>query len=640
MKKKYSMKNKKTYLAVFILILCFSFIFQGENNIINQQNVEDNRNIKIKSSTSISHEYEWYRKWGGVLSDIGGRVAVDSLDNIYIVGETASYGVGGSDMVLVKYNNAGVQQWYRTWGGANYDSGVDVAVDSTNHVYLLGVTQSYTAGGSDIVLVKYDNAGMQQWNRTWGGTEEDEGYGITIDPSNNVYITGYTESFGNILGEEVLVKYGSSGVLQWNKTSSEIGILGRALALDSLGNIYIAGDTGFGAGLTDICLEKYNNAGILQWNKTWGGSNWDYGLGVAVDSADNVYVSGRTRSFGVGDSDIVLLKYDSVGIQQWNRTWGGINTDYGNRIAVDSSDNIYLAATTVGFGAGNYDMTLVKYNFLGEQQWYYTWGDANNEFGIGVALDSLENIYFGGTTDYSFGGVTDDIALVKYSKIPEVKINSPHQNDLFGNVPPSFNISVFEPNLDSTWYTLDGGITNITFSGLTGTINQTEWGDKGTGWITITFWANNTFGKNGYAEVTIFKDIDDPEITIKEPSQGEKFGDEAPNYDISIVDPNLDLEKIWYSLDNGITNFSITQDTGTINQTAWDACSYGTVSIKFWAKDLVGNTGISEVIVEKVKKNEEQEIPFELIIILSTILGGGAVIGIAIVIFIRKRRLT
>ena len=592
------MKNKKTYLVIFILILYFSFVFQGNNTIFNGQDYRNYRNIKIKLSASISHEYEWYRIWGGGLSDSGGRVAVDSLGNVYLAGSTESFGVGFSDMVLVKYDNAGVQQWDRTWGGADYDYGTDVTVDSTNNIYLVGSTFSFTAGGSDIVLVKYDSSGVQQWNRTWGGIDDDEGYGVAVDSSGNVFISGYTESFGVEFSDMVLVKYDSAGVQQWNRTWDGAG-RGTALALDSLGNIFIAGDTNFGAGLTDICLVKYNSAGVLQWNTTWGGSNWDYGIGVAVDSSDRVYVSGRTRSFGAGDSDMVLVKYDIFGVQQWNRTWGGISTDYGGRVAVDSSDNVYFAGTTVGFGAGLFDMTLVKYNTFGEQQWYRTWGGGSSDWGIGVALDSSKNVYVGGMTA-SFGAGIDDFALVKYSKIPEVIINSPHQNELFGSVAPTFNISILEPSLDSTWYTLDDGITNITFSGLTGTIEQIEWDKKGSGWITITFWANNTLSKEGNAEVTVFKDTDNPEITINSPIQGDKIGEIAPNYDISIVEPNLEL--IWYTIDGGITNYTITQLSGTIGQSAWDIAPYNNIAIRFYANDLLGNIGYKEVVVEKVEE--------------------------------------
>jgi len=611
---------------IFLLILYFSFIFQGTNIIFGQNNEKSNRNIEINLSTSNSHEYDWYITWGGGSSDNGGRVAVDSSDNVYVAGYTESYGAGGADIVLVKFDNSGTYQWQCIWGGVNYDYGIDVAVDSTDNIYLVGSTQSFTAGGSDLVLVKYNSAGVQQWNRTWGGTEDDEGLGVNVDSSNNVYITGYTESFGNVL----LAKYDSSGVEQWVNTESEIGSLGRALVLDSLGNIYVAGDTYYGAGHTDICLEKYNSAGVLLWNKTWGGSNWDHGWGVVVDSSDNVYVSGKTRSFGAGDSDMVLLKYDNTGVQQWYRTWGGISTDSGNRIAVDSLNNVYLAGTTVGFGGGLFDMTLVKYNFLGEEQWYYTWGGVSNEFGTGIVLDSSENVYVGGITEFSLG----NIAIVKYCKIPEIIINSPQENELFGSIAPNFNISIHEPNLDSTFYTLDDGITNIPFSGLTGIINQMEWDKEPSGEVTIQFYANNTLGKEGYTELTVFKDIENPEITINNPIQGDKIGDDTPNYDISILEPNL--EAIWYTIDGGITNYTIYQDFGNINQAAWDEALYGYITIRFYAKDRVGNIGYSEVVVEKVERGEN-EIPCELRILIS-VISGGAVIGVASLLLIRRKR--
>jgi len=93
---------------------------------------------------------------------------------------------------------------------------------------------------------------------------------------------------------------------------------------------------------------KYDSSGVQQWNRTWGGIDEDGGSLTAVDSSDNVYISGWTVSFGAGDSagdsDMVLVKYDSSGVQQWNRTWGGIDPGWG--VAVDSSDNVYLAGDT------------------------------------------------------------------------------------------------------------------------------------------------------------------------------------------------------------------------------------------------------------------------------------------------------
>ena len=160
-------------------------------------------------STSTSDLYEWNRTWGGALSDYGEAVAVDSSDNIYLAGYTATFGAGDNDMVLVKYNNHGLQLWNRTWGGILYDRGDGVAVDSFDNVYLGGYTANFGAGDTDMVLVKYDSYGVQLWNRTWGGILYDRGDGVAVDSFDNVYLGGYTANFGAGETDMVLVKYDS-----------------------------------------------------------------------------------------------------------------------------------------------------------------------------------------------------------------------------------------------------------------------------------------------------------------------------------------------------------------------------------------------------------------------------------------------
>jgi len=253
------MKNKKLYLMVFIFFLYFSFVSQGTHTFSNEQDDKDNKNIVPLLSASNSVAYEWNRTWGGIDTDGGSGVAVDSSDNVYLAGFTKSFGAGHYDMVLVKYDSSVVQQWNRTWGGIDYDHSRGVAVDSSDNVYLAGDKESFEAGPFDMVLVKYDSSGVLQWNRTWGGSDYDSGRGVAVDSSDNVYLAGYTDSFG--------------------------------------------------AGNRDMVLVKYDSSGVLQWNRTWGGSNWDEGNGVVVDSSDNVYLAGFTESFGAGNFDMVLVKY-------------------------------------------------------------------------------------------------------------------------------------------------------------------------------------------------------------------------------------------------------------------------------------------------------------------------------------------
>ncbi|KKL59873.1 hypothetical protein LCGC14_2210980 [marine sediment metagenome] len=202
------MKNRKTFLMALLSILYFCIIVQGLNTFSNEQDDKDNKNIVPLLSASNSVAIEWNRTWGGSEREYGSGVAVDSLNNVYLAGITTRGPAGSYDMVLVKYNSSGVQQWNRTWGGSKEDSGRRVTVDSSDNVYLAGNTYSFGAGSLDMVLVKFDSSGVQQWNRTWGGSEWDVGNGVAVDSSDSVYLAGFTYSFGAGYEDLVLVKFG------------------------------------------------------------------------------------------------------------------------------------------------------------------------------------------------------------------------------------------------------------------------------------------------------------------------------------------------------------------------------------------------------------------------------------------------
>jgi hypothetical protein len=356
----------------------------------------------------------------------------------------------------VKYDNSGVKQWNRTWSGVDYyQTCRTMALDSSDNVYLAGWTDDGLEENS--VLLKYDKNGVLQWNRT---LDRGNSGGIAIDSLDNIYLVG-TIYFVESKEDMILVKYDNSGVYQWNRTWGGNDYDNcYDVTIDSSDNIYLTGNTGdpFGEGSYDMALIKYDSSGIYQWNRTWGGSERDDSYEVVVDSLGNLYITGTTESFGAGLTDIVLIKYDSSGVIQWNRTYGGSDFDNSYGVAVDSLDNVYITGEIDGG-----TIVLIKYNSYGEQEWIITFIGQQGE---SIALDSNDNVYIAARGSYTQ-------ILVKYSKIPEVIINSPYQNELFGSVVPNFNISIVESNLDTTWYTLDNGITNITFSGLTGTINQT-----------------------------------------------------------------------------------------------------------------------------------------------------------------------
>ena len=159
---------------------------------------------------------------------------------------------------------------------------------------------------------------------------------------------------------------------------------GNGVAVDSSGNIYITGSTMGGldgnanAGNSDIFLIKYNSAGTKQWTRQLGTSATDTGNGVAVDRSGNVYVTGATfggldGNTNAGDSDIFLVKYDSAGTKQWTRQLGTTTTDFGNGVALDSGGNAYITGYAGGgldgirfIGGG--DIFVLKYSSSGVKQ--------------------------------------------------------------------------------------------------------------------------------------------------------------------------------------------------------------------------------------------------------------------------------
>jgi len=193
--------------------------------------------VKDFSGNTLSSQYEtssgftilFTQQLGTSASDAGYGVTVDSSDNIYVTGYTAggldgNTNSGDNDIFLVKYNSSGVKQWTQQLGTSTDDLGYGVAVDSSDNIYLTGWTQggldgNTNAGGQDIFLVKYNSSGTKQWAQQLGSTSHEVGYGVTVDSSDNIYVTGTT--YGGLDGNTnsgnldiFLVKFNSDGVKQ------------------------------------------------------------------------------------------------------------------------------------------------------------------------------------------------------------------------------------------------------------------------------------------------------------------------------------------------------------------------------------------------------------------------------------------
>ena len=244
------------------------------------------------------------------------------------------------------------------------------------------------------------------WSGTqqFGTSSEDWGLGMTIDSSDNIYLTGRT--LGGLDGntnsgdnDTFLVKYNSSGIKQWTRqfgtSSSDVtSDGGKGINVDSSGNVYVTGHTYGGldgntnSGDYDIFLVKYNSSGTKQWLRQLGTSSEDRGNSVSSDSSGNVYVTGYTHggldgNTNSGSADIYLMKYNSSGTNQWIIQLGTSSSDIGRDVSVDSSGNIYVAGFTEGgldgnSNSGNADIILMKYNSSGIKQWIIQLGTSSD----------------------------------------------------------------------------------------------------------------------------------------------------------------------------------------------------------------------------------------------------------------------
>ncbi len=308
---------------------------------------------------------------------------------------------------------------------------------------------------------------------------------------------------------------------------------------------------------------------------------------------------------------------------------GDVLIHYGNK------QNITWILYDDDWGGGSYCVksTHEKYG----TQVLKDWTSWNNETEISIEINSTEYQELDYKIEYTdfYGQFRSDNVHVTITDLvsPIIEVNPSSNNDLFGKRAPDLYLEITEPNYNNTWYTLDGGITNFTCT-TNLTIDQESWDKYGNGTVDILIFSKDDYGNIGFLNYTVRKDIIPPDITIEGIKLNDEFSDIAPSFELTVIDPNL--ESVWYTLDDGATNISLSSFQDHINQSLWDELSYGQVTIRFYANDTVGNIGMEEIRIIKIN---EGGLDLGVIILGASIAGGaGAIIGTAIIITPRIKK--
>ena len=359
---------------------------------------------------------EWVSRYNGPPGnnqDYGYSVGVDGSGNVYVTG--SSFGNGtGSDYSTVKYNSAGVQQWERRYNGPgnSEDLAYRIKVDVAGNVYVTGASTG-NGSGHDYATIKYNSSGDSLWVRRYSGqgNSGDDAYSLAIDGSGNVYVTGYSTG---INGDYLTIKYNSSGDSLWVRRANwGANDVATSIAVDGSGNVYVTGLSYRFSGYAYLTI-KYNSSGVEKWVREYDGIGYDVAHSIAFDGSGNVYVTGY--SAGSGTDDYLTIKYDSSGTEKWLRKYNGTGNgnDTAYSLAVDISGNIYVTGSSTGSGTGT-DYTTIKYNSSGDSLWVKRYNGPGNssDAARSLSLDGSGNIYVTGASGGS--GTGNDYSTIKYN---------------------------------------------------------------------------------------------------------------------------------------------------------------------------------------------------------------------------------
>ncbi|MFB3895136.1 MAG: SBBP repeat-containing protein [bacterium] len=519
---------------VFITGYTSSTDFPTTSGIFDDQyngNPTDTYVVKL-NSTGSAMVFSTYI--GGTNEDRGRDIKIDNSGNICIIGYTQSSDfpvtIGaydttyneGYDIFVTKLNNTGTGLVFSSYlGGSLADQGYAIALDSIDNIYITGITNSSDFpvttstfdtsfnGNTDVFLCKLNSTGTSLVFSTYlGGGGSEQSNSICIDKSNNILITGFTQStdFPYTLTAYDTIFNGSGNkdifICKFNPLGSALDYStflggsqdeeGTDIAVDNIGNAYITGytssstsfpitidafDTSYNLGI-DAFVAKLNEDGSsLVYSTFLGGNLDDRGEGIAVDNNGNAYITGSAYSpnFPVslnaydtsqhGSGDVYISVLNNLGIVLLYSTFIGGNTeDWGNRIALDHNNNVYITGWTNSSDFpmiynsydttqnGGYDAFIIKFNFppiLNKVFYSNINGNLSVDSGdkVYIQFDKRMQVTGATTTDF-YLPVTGD----KFGTGATVSINSANDTQVvitLGSSPTLTILSTFNSNTTS-----------------------------------------------------------------------------------------------------------------------------------------------------------------------------------------------
>lgn len=355
----------------------------------------------------------WVSVYGGTNYDRGKGIA-QTVDKGYIVcGPTSSYGIGNTDMYLLKIDSLGKFQWHKTFGGKNIENCFSVKQTNDSGFVICGYTNSFGRGGYDFYLVKTDHSGNLQWEKTFGGSNWDFAYWAEQTSDGGYIIAGETFSFGNN-SQAYLVKTDSNGDTLWTRSFGETKEEAVYEVHETSDNGYIlAGYRTTDTTNKDFYVIKTDLNGNVVWKKIAGGITDDKCNSVALCADGGFLLGGYTLIAGV--EKISFMKMNSAGTVLFSSVdTNAAGSKSITRIRETKDGQFVTLINSNQGGLGGQEIFLNKWNTIWNV-WVRTFGGTKDEEGYDLVQCPDSGFALVGYTE-TFGTGPDNIFIVRTNK--------------------------------------------------------------------------------------------------------------------------------------------------------------------------------------------------------------------------------
>lgn len=362
----------------------------------------------------------WVRRYAqpGYCNDEATALCLDPAGNVYVTGSSQRTEGGLKDFATVKYNSAGVQQWAARFAGPGNSIPAAIAVDGAGNVYVTGAGES-TGTYSDVLTVKYNSAGVIQWYERYSspGNCIDGGRSLCIDNSGNVAVCGVTSSVSTSY-DWVVIGYTPAGARRFVTPRTSAGgnpDEANCIVADPQGNYYVAGRLWYPNHVDDAVVAQYTSTGSEGWTVNYDGPlSGDGAVALCRSAAGDLYATGWSVNLQ-DNADVLTMKVSAAGALEWTKRYTPPENgnDVGTRIAVNTEgDPRVLGRVQIGSG-GDYDIVTLGYASDSSTQFVNRLGSGGYGTPGGIALDRDGNVFV-------CGSLVSDFLTLQYTGSTEV----------------------------------------------------------------------------------------------------------------------------------------------------------------------------------------------------------------------------